>query len=612
MGVNVVGGVTAATDSDSDTLTYSLTGTDASKFEVGSNGQIKTKSTGSVQNFNFENASNNSFSVTVQVHDGKDAAGGNSTAVDDEITVTINLTNVNEEPVLTSPPSALSNPENSTAVHEYAATDVDAMTTFSWSLTGADDDKFEISTSGVLTFRNAPDFETPTDSDMNNIYVVTVRATDNGSPMLFDGHTLRVTVTNINEAPTITSTGTTFTAPSFDENGTTVVATYTATDVDANSNLTWSVENNDFGDFTITENGDGDGVLKFKLPPNYEAPIDADTNNTYSLTVKVRDNHTGQLSDTLNVVVTVNDVNETPEISGDAAPSFAEIEFDATSADLTVSTYTYTDEDRNPADTITWDLSGTDETHFEIGSTSGALSFKERPNFEGPVDMGSGNDYVIVVEADDGQGGIGTFNVTVTVTNVDETPEVTSNNPTHTFAEIEYDYVHEAMDLKVDIFTARDEEDGTGGIIWAVSGKDAGHFTISSGTTTGEGVLFFRIRPNFEDPVNADTDNVYEVTLIARDTTAQQRSRDYPVTVTVADVDETPAFTSPSTGRHADEIEYDSGTTAAELSPSRPQWQTKTFGTGLRSGTRRGRTSFGASPGSTRLTSSSQRTPILS
>ena len=61
-------------------------------------------------------------------------------------------------------------------------------------------------------------------------------------------------MTNINEAPTITSTGTTFTAPSFDENGTSVVATYTATDVDANSNLTWSVENNDFGDFNITKN----------------------------------------------------------------------------------------------------------------------------------------------------------------------------------------------------------------------------------------------------------------------------------------------------------------------------------------------------------------------
>ena len=209
----------------------------------------------------------------------------------------------------------------------------------------------------------------------------------------------------------------------------------------------------------------------------------------YDVTVRVRDNASTPLQDTRDVDVTVNDVNETPEISGDAAPSFAEIEFDATSVDLAIGTYTYTDEDLNPTDTITWGLSGTDEMHFDIGSTSGALSFKMRPDFENP--FGADNVYEFVVEADDGQGGVGTYNVTVTVTQVDETPEVTGGRATQTFPEIEYDYERADGDLQVDIFTARDEEDGTGGIIWAVSGTDGGDFTISSGDTTGEGVLFF-------------------------------------------------------------------------------------------------------------------------
>ena len=88
---------------------------------------------------------------------------------------------------------------------------------------------------------------------------------------------------------------------------------------------------------------------------------------------------------------------------------------------------------------------------------------------------------------------------------MDETPEITSENPTHTFAEIEYDYEYEAMDLAVDTFTARDEEDGTGGITWAVSGTDEGDFTISTGTGMGEGALFFRPNPapDFEDPDDA-------------------------------------------------------------------------------------------------------------
>ena len=102
--------------------------------------------------------------------------------------------------------------------------------------------------------------------------------------------------------------------------------------------------------------------------------------------------------------------------------------------------YTYTDQDRNPADTIAWGLSGTDATHFNIGSTSGVLSFDMRPDFENP--FGSDNEYLIEVEADDGQGGVGTYAVTVTVTNVDETPEITTTAASHTapsFMEIEYD-----------------------------------------------------------------------------------------------------------------------------------------------------------------------------
>ena len=74
--------------------------------------------------------------------------------------------------------------------------------------------------------------------------------------------------------------------------------------------------------------------------------------------------------------------------------------------------------------------------HFDIGSSSGALSFKQRPNFESPVDSGSNNTYVFVVEADDSEGGVGTFNVTVTVTNVNERPDI-SGDATRSYPEIQ-------------------------------------------------------------------------------------------------------------------------------------------------------------------------------
>ena len=77
-----VGSAVSASDSDNDTLTYSLGGTDASRFSIDtSNGQLMTNAA-----LNFESIS--SYSVTVTVNDGN---GGS-----DSISVTITVTNVSE------------------------------------------------------------------------------------------------------------------------------------------------------------------------------------------------------------------------------------------------------------------------------------------------------------------------------------------------------------------------------------------------------------------------------------------------------------------------------------------------------------------------------------
>ena len=560
-GVNVTGGTITAMDSDSgDTLFYSLTGTDAGSFEIDSSGQLKTK-TGVIHNFNFE-ATKKSYTVTVNVRDSKDAASNANTVTDDSITVTINLTNVNEAPVIASLPATRSIPENSIAVATFSATDVDASDTRTWSLEPADDGgKFTINpSSGVLRFTNAPDFETPNQTGSTaNEYKVTVKVADAGG--MSDTHTIAVTVTNINEAPEITTDGEDYTVLKADENTATteVIETYEASDVDAGSVLTWSLEGNDRLAFTITKNAQGHGELRFANVPNYEMPADSDTDNTYEVTVKITDNHTGQLSDTLMVELDLDDVNERPVVSGAAGPSFAEIEFDVLDADLTamdyeIGPYTADDEDENTI--ITWDVSGTDSAHFAIEPMTGVLSFNIRPDFENPEDMAdamsrgaSDNIYVIVVEADDGEGdtnSVGTFNVTVTVTNVNETPEITSENATQTFAEIEYDAT--TANLKVDTFTGRDEETET--ITWSLGGTDMGDFSINSAS----GLLSFSQRPNVEMPADADGNNVYDIIVKARDTT--NNTRDYPVTVTVTDVNERPDINEDTVPSYM-EIEYD-------------------------------------------------------
>ena len=110
-----------------------------------------------------------------------------------------------------------------------------------WSVESADDGSFfEIgSTSGVLTFKNAPNFENKQDAGNDNVYNVTVTVTDNGidgargaSNHLSVSKSLAVTVTDVNETPTLTTAPSTAT---FDENATGVVATYVATDPDAST-----------------------------------------------------------------------------------------------------------------------------------------------------------------------------------------------------------------------------------------------------------------------------------------------------------------------------------------------------------------------------------------
>ena len=80
-----------ATDSDTgDTLSYSLGGDDAASFDI-------VTSTGWVLNeavLDYEVKTQ--YTIIVSVHDGKDADGNFSEAIDDMITVTINLLNEEE------------------------------------------------------------------------------------------------------------------------------------------------------------------------------------------------------------------------------------------------------------------------------------------------------------------------------------------------------------------------------------------------------------------------------------------------------------------------------------------------------------------------------------
>ena len=133
----------------------------------------------------------------------------------------------------------------------------------------------------------------------------------------------------------------------------------------------------------------------------------------------------GRYYGTLEVVVTVTDQNEAPEI---ASNSKTEISYRENG---TSGLYTYRATDPEKGE-INWSVRGTDGNVFEISET-GVLGFRSPPDYENAGDSDRDNEYELTVVAAD-QGGLeGTLEVAVTVTDQNEGPEVTG---TRTFSDL--------------------------------------------------------------------------------------------------------------------------------------------------------------------------------
>lgn len=219
--------------------------------------------------------------------------------------VTITVSGVNDAPVITSngggEAATVTLTENSTAVTTVMAVDPDAGAKISYSIAaGGDGALFTIDSTGVLTFTKAPDFEKPADKDKDNVYDVTVEISDG---KLSDTQDLKVTVTNVNEAPVITSNGGKDKAALKVAENKTAVTTVKASDPDAGAKLVYSIAGG--ADKALFKIGAKTGVLSFREAPDFEKPADKGKDNVYDVTVKVSD---GKLSDTQTLKVTVTDV----------------------------------------------------------------------------------------------------------------------------------------------------------------------------------------------------------------------------------------------------------------------------------------------------------------
>ena len=499
------------TDSNTGTLIYSIStnytggNLDGSKFTVSNTGALAF-----VTGRNFESPSdsdsNNTYLVTVTVSDGFNSSGQN---------IVVTVTDVIEPTIFTSP-ATTTIPENTTAVLTVQATDPDAGTTLSYSIpttfTGANADGtlFAITSSGVLRFVTAPNFESPTDTDSNNVYLVTIKVSDGATDVT---QNISVTVTNIDEiAPTVPNTVTATVA----ENSSGTVLVLTSTDTDANAGLTYSIPA-----ITIGSNIDGSkfrisstGILSFASAPNFEAPTDNGSDNIYLVTVQVSD---GAFTVTRDITVTVTNVNEAPVVPGSitVAENTTQVLNPAATDQDTPTSLTYSIPTANSG-------GNADCNKFSI-SNSGVLTFLSAPNFEAPTDSDANNTYLITLQVSDGTNNV-TRDIIVAVTNVNEAAPVITSAATATIPENTTAIIPvTATDTDADTtFTYSILNTYTGNNI------DGANFSIS-----GSGNLIFTTAPNFEMPTDSDANNIYLVTVRVSDG-ANITTKNMVVTVTDA------------------------------------------------------------------------------
>ena len=311
-------------------------------------------------------------------------------------------------------------------------------------------------------------------------------------------------VVSATSAPTITGSAT----HTRTENGSLAVGDYTAVDSGGNSIGVsgWSVQGTDRGDFSVREvSTDSNGVvtisLDFRNTPNFEAPADANGDNNYEVTLRVTD---GTSASTLDVTVTVTNVNEPPYFIGKYSVPYAEqVTLEGYGSARIRMDGNYGAEDPE-GDWITFTLSGADADRFLVTYSWTerkqrhihlALDSSTNLDYERPEDANQDGVYEVTIRAADATG-FTELDVTLTVLDVNELHTLTGPSgvsfPTGGTG-------------TVATYKVTDPDNAT--IPLTLGGTDAASFNLNSGALT------FKSAPDYQ------TKSSYEVTVTAADGT---------------------------------------------------------------------------------------------
>ena len=420
----------------------------------------------------------------------------------------------NSRPVISSQPAFNINENVDTAATPVVAFQLTITNpniffgdTLTWSIVGGSDaDRFSLAGANLdqLVFNDGlVDFE------RQSTYSVLVQVVDSRGAS--STRLLNVEVIDQNEAPVVVSPNPIELSESTDVSVSRSVFTIQAEDPEDDL-LTYVLGDGDPG-FSL--GGVGGNEVFFQ-----NDQLDFETIDRFETEIGVLDSAGNE--SIVSVQIDITDVNEAPVILGPFETTLSE------NQDLSngVSVFTLNTTDVDSDSSVFSVISSDGDAVFTIGGPqNNELIIQRDTPFDFETDPQS---LSVVIEADDGAGGVDRQTFVINVADVNEAPEFLIDSD-----------VISTPENSSGAFVQVGAVDPEGGLVsFSLLGSaDAGLFSIDE-----TGNLSFVGAPDFESPQDSDSNNTYDVTIIAEDVQGLQRLQNLQITVT--DVNEPPAVST--------------------------------------------------------------------
>ena len=223
--------------------------------------------------------------------------------------IEITVLEVNNPPVISDLLTSYTLDENIAEIATFSVTDPESNQ-LTIGVSGDDSVGFSV-VSNLLYFEGGLNYESPSDSDADNVYTVTVFADDGFNRTTQD---VQITVSDVPEAPEFVGL-----TPqvSVDEN-VRIVAALNVVDPEGGP-VTFGINGGDDSAlFRIFSIDSSNGNLAFNAfeGVDYETPEDANGDNVYEVQLIAAEDAAGGLETTFDLSITINDIKDTYTING--------------------------------------------------------------------------------------------------------------------------------------------------------------------------------------------------------------------------------------------------------------------------------------------------------